>query len=862
LDTLTPAVERCRVFRIGGIEFDEGSLKLLVNGAPRAIENIPRRLLHTLLVHAGEVLTKPALKEAAWGNERQSDASLATAMSKLRAAIGDDNNEIIQLHHRFGYSIKAPVMVTTRELRSASMMPKLGDLVPRRPLWRLERLLGNLATNGVWLARHEKTQELRVFKFADSPARLDALKREERLSYHLYKALGERDDIVRVVEADFKDYPFFIGSPYGGPDLALWSASGALTRLAHDTRVALIARLARTVEAAHGVGVLHGDIKPANILVADADQENPRLCLVDFGAGGLMETALSGALSASLAALPDGDRRPGSFRYAAPEVYAGGPPTDKGDVYALGVLLYQMVVGDIGKPLATGWEGDVDNVFLREDIPEATAGDPSRRLGSAAMLAERLENLADRRAQAALEVRLKQQTDRARRIGRVTGILCVMLGTVLIFALVLRHERQVAIDQRVRAEQITHVIEQTVSGLIDDMAHGLGDNAGVQVGVLEHLLDTAQATLTRMISLAPDDIQLRRLQARGLTEFARTYLERDDLPAALAAAERAESIQHSLMNAFPDDGGAALDLADNQKWIGDIKMKLYDKDGALRAYETARDILNGLVTAKPSDAELQRLLARAEEGVGDVQIAEGNNAQALETYRLGEATIRRSFAAHSDESDWLLDLSVSEEKVGDALEGLSDWRGALAAYQADLTLRRQLVERDSGNNAWRRRLSVAESDVGDEQYHLRDFKEALSSYQASLADDIELAHSDPNNEVLQRGLAVGYSDIGDVKGDLGDGPGAVEAYNSAESVIESLAAKSPDDVSLLRDLVAAELNLADGLIKIGNRVQAAPYASKAITLVRKLAAAHPDDPELVNTVKVGEDVGRRAGINP
>jgi hypothetical protein len=86
--------------------------------------------------------------------------------------------------------------------------------------------------------------------------------------------------------------------------------------------------------------------------------------------------------------------------------------------------------------------------------------------------------------------------------------------------------------------------------------------------------------------------------------------------------------------------------------------------------------------------------------------------------------------------------------------------------------------------------------------------------------------------------------------------------SSAELVIEGLAAKSPDDVSLLRDLVATELNVADGLIKLGNRVAAAPYASKAVALVRKLAAAHPDDPELVNAVKLGEDVARRAAALP
>ena len=64
-------------------------------------------------------------------------------------------------------------------------------------------------------------------------------------------------------------------------------------------------------------------------------------------------------------------------------------------------MLYQFLVGDFRKPLTAGWEADVADPLLREDIALAAAGEPERRLKSAADLAERLRNLDRRRAETA-----------------------------------------------------------------------------------------------------------------------------------------------------------------------------------------------------------------------------------------------------------------------------------------------------------------------------------------------------------------------------------------------------------------------------------------------------------------------------
>ena len=86
----------------------------------------------------------------------------------------------------------------------------------------------------------------------------------------------------------------------------------------------------------------------------------------------------------------------GTPLYLAPEVAAGQSATIRSDVYALGVTLYQFLVGDFSRPLAPGWEQDIDDALLRQDIADAANGDPARRLDSATALAERIRSLATR----------------------------------------------------------------------------------------------------------------------------------------------------------------------------------------------------------------------------------------------------------------------------------------------------------------------------------------------------------------------------------------------------------------------------------------------------------------------------------
>src|SRR5262249_21389318 len=154
-----------------------------------------------------------------------------------------------------------------------------------------------------------------------------------------------------------------------------------------ERRIALLSEIARAVDAAHSVDVLHKDVKPANVLIDSRADGTPQVRVADFGSASLLEEARLNMLGITnlgfTATLGQPAELPVTIIYVAPEVMAGELPTRASDVYALGVLLYQLVIGDFRRPLAAGWEHDVADPVLRQDIADAAAGDPARRIQTA-----------------------------------------------------------------------------------------------------------------------------------------------------------------------------------------------------------------------------------------------------------------------------------------------------------------------------------------------------------------------------------------------------------------------------------------------------------------------------------------------
>src|SRR5690606_38251121 len=383
----SPAAPLPGLWRFGDAVLDEQQASLHVGGAPVSLDRSSHDVLLALLRHSGEVVTKEELLEAGWPGRVVSENSLAKAVSRLRQALGKQAAGIRAVHG-YGYRLAASVdfrpgsREDARARRDADAVPPEGEEPALRPGWRLVRRLDAGGASRVFLA-HTGDGSARVLKFASGEVGLRGLKRDVALSRYIASVQQELPDIVRVLDWNLVQPPFFIELPYfADGHLGAWSAGpGGLAALDRAARIALCARLCEAVAGLHEIGVIHKDLKPENLYPCRDGSGELRLAIADLGAGqaaaslrlldfGITQSLAAGAL----------DERAGSMLYVSPEVVAGGVATQRSDVFSLGVLVYQLLAGDLRRPLAPGWEADLDDPLLCEDIALAAAANPERRL--------------------------------------------------------------------------------------------------------------------------------------------------------------------------------------------------------------------------------------------------------------------------------------------------------------------------------------------------------------------------------------------------------------------------------------------------------------------------------------------------
>ena len=534
-----------RLWRFADYDLDEMRRELRVKGRPVELESKPLDILLQLLLHAGEVVSKEELLEAVWPDVMVVDGSLATAVSKLRKAMGDDDHPVIVTVPRVGYRLAVPVYCKTVAAASGPELGfKVGEVVPGRDQWRLSRAMELSGSSEVWLAENPKTHEQRVFKFAADGSRLKGLKREITISRFLRESLGDRPEFVRILEWNFATSPFFLESEYAGPNLAEWAEKqGGLSEIRYETRLRLLVDLAQAVAAAHDIGVLHKDLKPVNILVVSGGNGRWQIKLADFGSASLFDPARLHALGITnlgftQTASLEAQSLTGTLMYMAPEVLAGQSPTTGADVYALGVMLYQLTIGDFRKPLAPGWEADIKDPLLREDIADAACGDPVKRLNSAADLVERLLTLEQRRIKrdeletAKLRAQIAERRlaeTRARRPWLVLAVLALAGGLGVSFALYRRaaRERDHANRQTAIATSINRFLSDDLLGRSNPFLSGKSSESLVEA------IKQASPSIDRKFKDEP------LISARLHQTIARAFDNRTDYPDARQEYDRA-----------------------------------------------------------------------------------------------------------------------------------------------------------------------------------------------------------------------------------------------------------------------------------------------------------------------------------
>lgn len=226
-----------------------------------------------------------------------------------------------------------------------------------REKYRIVRLLGRGGMGTVYLAEHLLLRRPRALKFISGELSHDTklLRRffqEAQASVEL-----RHPNIVEVVDLDQAED----GSPYmameyiEGPSLRHELAAGVFPV---ERAIAIARGVALGLEVAHGKGIIHRDVKPENILLAQrGDTEIPKL--LDFGIAAILDSSSGLSRTRGLMLTPE---------YAAPEQWKGVPAEQmdgRVDLYALGGVLYEMLTGQ------TCFQAQNTQAWLYQHLQEA-----------------------------------------------------------------------------------------------------------------------------------------------------------------------------------------------------------------------------------------------------------------------------------------------------------------------------------------------------------------------------------------------------------------------------------------------------------------------------------------------------------
>lgn len=464
-------------------------------------------------------------------------------------------------------TLLSPVHGATGDVaRSEAMRPSV--LPERIGPWKLEGLLGEGGMGVVYRAhRADGVFDRRVAVKRLRPGLGPRLAQRLHAESQILASL-DHPAIARLYDGGVADdgVPYLVMEHVDGQPITDWADTHELD--ARD-RVRLALAVAEAVAYAHRHLVVHRDLKPSNVFVvnegtagpgSDLRGVTPQIKLLDFGLAKLLDAEPTDALLTV----------PGMMTpaYAAPEQVRGGAITTATDVYALGVILYELLSGQrpydvqgatpseaerivcetepappssVAIHSGGGLRGDLDGIVLK-----AMAKDPARRYASAEGFAEDLRRWLDGRPVEAHAPTLGYLARRFVRRHRAAvagwGGLAIALTAVLaVYTVGLRTERD-----RARAAEAIAASEETKATAESERAQAIA-------GFLEQILRAPNGRWYVEGEAKGPDTPIRAVLAEAADRVDRDFADRPALRADLhhiigdtylALGEQAEARYH------------------------------------------------------------------------------------------------------------------------------------------------------------------------------------------------------------------------------------------------------------------------------------------------------------------------------
>lgn len=545
-------------------------------------------------------------------------------------------------------------------------------------------------------------------------------------------------------------------------------------------RLEIFRRVCDAVDEAHRKLVLHRDLKPGNILVDERGVPK----LLDFGIAKLLVSDGGGEMT-------ELGLRLMTPQYASPEQLHGEPLTMASDVFSLGVVLYQLVTGNLPAtpmPENPRIDADLDNIVLVALRPE-----PALRYASAARLGEDIDRYLSGRPVLARPLTL---TYRVRKFaGRHRGALAAaaaVAASLVAGVVALTLQWQTTQHERARAERRFADVRDLASAFVFEFDQAIRDLPG-STPARALVVRRGLEYLDRLASEAGDDPSLQR-------ELAAAYDQLGDLQGGFRAANLGDSAGAlasyrkalELRQRLATQAGADGDLARSHARVGALLFSRGEADAAHAHLREATEIYAAM------DSPPVAALIDTQSDLGYLLENRGDVEAALSTFALAEKL-------QPQPGPQLIKLWSRKAR---ALSNLVDRRGeALDLERRALALAESLAAASPESAPLRWTAMMQHAVLGIIEYEADSASAAEAAYQRAISAGEDLLAADPENAQWRYDLALCYALAGHVR----SGAKAIAALQRSLELAEPLLRRDPEDADVAGVVALAQAGLARAL---------------------------------------------------
>lgn len=372
-----------RKWRIRNLELDERLFELRIGNHEVRIEPKPLGILMVLLRNADRVVTAAEMAKMVWGGRSVSEQVIAQCVARLRRSLGPEHEDLVRTIHGWGYRLSELPEGSKAALRPGRGGKDLraGDDHPLRRGWKLVAPIAHDPRG--WLIEHADSGLCRYMLHLRRTGEINHAA-QEISSYNGAVAGGKLEGLIAHAQEwnfDLTRAPALIEYPANLLALTAWvERQGGFKALPLARRLKLMIDVGERLEGAHRQGFSFGRISPASVLFGPHRATEP----VFFLPGAM------GRIDPICPRLYCGPWKGNEALYTAPELLGGASVTSVADVYSLGVLILQMIVGDWSLVPVPGWEELDMPPACRVLVRQATQLDTAKRIPTVRAIVQHL----------------------------------------------------------------------------------------------------------------------------------------------------------------------------------------------------------------------------------------------------------------------------------------------------------------------------------------------------------------------------------------------------------------------------------------------------------------------------------------